>query len=444
VKRIIVGSDQVAVSLKEAVLQHLRGRRLEAIDAGTQSPDVVVDYPDYAQRVAQAVSRGDADGGIVMCGTGLGVSIAANKVAGARAALCHDVFTAHQARAHNDANILAMGAYIVSPQRMLGIVDEWLDTPFEGGRHTARVKSLDRFLPALQTAGPAFDPSQFRYAMALSQRRSVFGPLIFAGRLEEGFAVLAKAGFHCVELSIRNANDMPLEELRGLLDRYGLQVTALATGQGCLHDGLCLSSADPDVHAAAVKRIEEIIAYAEPLHADVILGGVRGKCSGTPDEQARQREQAVKAYQDCDRCAQQRGVRLLLEPINRYETNLVNTAAEALAFLDAAGTRVTKLLLDTFHMNIEEVHIPTTLRMAGERLGYVHIVDSNRQAPGQGHIPFQEIFETLGRMGYRGTISAEVLPLPDDDSAVLRTANFLASLGVPMGTTFSNETTRIS
>lgn len=430
-KRIIVGCDHVAVSLKEAVRNHLEQRGVDVVDIGTDSPDVIVDYPDYAQKVALSVAAHEVDGGIVICGTGLGVSIAANKVPGARAALCHDVYTAHQARAHNDANILAMGAWIVSPQRMESIVNEWLDTPFEGGRHVARVNVLDRYISGQRSDSP-FDPTVFRYAMALSFRSTVFGPVLFSGRVEQGFTALAEAGFHFVELSVRSAEDMPLDNLCGLLKKHGLQVTALATGQGCLHDGLCFTATELELRRAAVRRLEAIIDLASRLGADVIFGGVRGKLTGSPEDQALQREMAMESFRRCDSYASRRGVRLLIEPINRYETNFINTAAEALEFIDETGSGSAKLLLDAFHMNIEEVDIPATLRMAGERLGYFHIVDSNRRVPGQGHLDLKSVLEILYGIGYRGTVSFEILPVPDDESAVLHARHFLAAMGVPM------------
>lgn len=427
-KRIAVGCDQVSLPLKEAVLELLRKRGVDAVDTGAHTPEIVVDYPDYAQKVALAVSAHEVDGGIVICGTGLGASIAANKVRGVRAALCHDVFTAHQARAHNDANILAMGAWIVSPQRMESIVDEWLNVSFEGGRHTARVNILDRFFDLPQPHS-TFDADAFRYAMALSFRNTLFGPVLFSGRVEQGFSALSNAGFRFVELSMRKAEDIAAEDLGRLLQKHSLQVTALATGQGCIHDQLCFTAVDPQLQQASVQRFKTIIDLAAHLGTSVIFGGVRGKLSGTSIEQSHQKEKVMESFLECDQYAEKRGVPLLIEPINRYETNFINNAAEALEFIDQTGCKSTKVLLDAFHMNIEEVDIPTTLRLTGERLGYFHIADSNRQAPGQGHLNFKSIFESLYQMGYHGTISAEILPLPDDDSAVMRTRNFLEMLG---------------
>lgn len=431
-RKIHISSDHVSLVLKEAVVQHLRQRGCTVIDHGTFSADVMVDYHDYAQKVALAVAAEPGGAGIVICGTGLGASIAANKVRGVRAALCHDVFTAHQARAHNDANVLAMGGWVVSPQRMPWIVNEWLDTPFEGGRHVARVIALDRHIPVTDNESRQFDPNQFNYSMALSIKPTLFGPVLFGGRLEEGLKALSSAGFGHVELSLRNADDLPFAELESLLNKYHLQVSALATGQGCIHDQLCLVTTDPDLHQAALKRLEAIIELGSRLNADVILGGVRGKLTGSQEEQAAQRVAFTESVLHCSRYAEKFGVPLLLEAINRYETNLINSAAEAVAFINEIGVSNIKVLLDTFHMNIEEVDIPTAIRMTGDRLGYLHIVDSNRHAPGQGHVDIQAVLSALAGSGYQGIVSAEILPLPDDASAVLRTANYLESIGVQM------------
>ncbi|MDE6614167.1 MAG: ribose 5-phosphate isomerase B, partial [Clostridia bacterium] len=101
-----------------------------------------VDYPDYALKVAEAVSQGKADKGIILCGTGIGISMAANKVKGIRAAVCHDLFTAQMCAQHNDANVLSMGGRVVSEELAAQMTQIWLDTPFEGGRHSGRVNKI--------------------------------------------------------------------------------------------------------------------------------------------------------------------------------------------------------------------------------------------------------------------------------------------------------------
>ncbi len=139
--RIAVASDHAGFDLKAAVKDHLATAGHTVIDCGTDSP-APVDYPGFCAAAARAVVRGEADLGIVMGGSGQGEQIAANKVHGARAALCHDEFTARLSRQHNNANVLALGARILAPQLALVVLDEWLASEFEGGRHQARIDQL--------------------------------------------------------------------------------------------------------------------------------------------------------------------------------------------------------------------------------------------------------------------------------------------------------------
>ncbi len=139
--KIALGCDHAAYQLKEQVKAHLQDMGLEVKDFGTFD-ETSVDYPDYAFFVGKSVVSGECEKGIVLCGTGIGISIAANKIPGVRAALCHDLFTARACRQHNNANILAMGARVLEPEMALQIVDVWLQTEFEGGRHQRRLDKI--------------------------------------------------------------------------------------------------------------------------------------------------------------------------------------------------------------------------------------------------------------------------------------------------------------
>ena len=135
---IAIGSDHGGYALKQAIMKHLEKKGLEYKDYGTYTEDSC-DYPIYGEAVARAVSAGECERGIVICGTGIGISMAANKVKGVRAALCGDCYGAEFTRLHNDANILALGARVVGEGLALKIVDTFLETGFEGGRHARRV-----------------------------------------------------------------------------------------------------------------------------------------------------------------------------------------------------------------------------------------------------------------------------------------------------------------
>lgn len=133
-----IGCDHGGLRLKEEIKNFLASKELTFKDFGTYTTEAV-DYPDISRQVAQAVADGECTRGIIICGTGIGVSIAANKVKGIRAALCHDVYSAQMSREHNDANVLTMGERVIGPGLALAIVDKWLNTEFAGGRHSRRV-----------------------------------------------------------------------------------------------------------------------------------------------------------------------------------------------------------------------------------------------------------------------------------------------------------------
>lgn len=141
--RIAVGSDHAAFQHKQYIVRELREEGNEVQDFGAQSTEPY-DYPDAARAVAKAVSSGTADRGVLMCGTGLGMCMTANKVHGIRAAACHDEYTTIMSRSHNDANVLCLGGRVMDPQKAMQLVHLWLKTPFEGGRHQRRVDKITK------------------------------------------------------------------------------------------------------------------------------------------------------------------------------------------------------------------------------------------------------------------------------------------------------------
>jgi ribose 5-phosphate isomerase B len=142
--KIAIGSDHAGFKLKETVKEFLKTSGIEVIDFGTHSEESA-DYPDFAFPVAEAVVKKEFDFGILICGTGIGMSITANKVAGIRAALCNDLFTANYSKEHNDANVLCMGGRIVGEGLAKAIVQTWLERKFQGGRHERRVKKIEEY-----------------------------------------------------------------------------------------------------------------------------------------------------------------------------------------------------------------------------------------------------------------------------------------------------------
>ena len=150
--KIAIGSDHAGFGLKEDILGLLKSLNIDIVDCGTNTTESV-DYPDFGARVSALVSSGEVERGILICGTGLGMSMVANKYPNVRAALCNDLFSAKMSRMHNDANILVMGGRVIGKDLAAEIVKVWLSTPFEGERHQKRLNKIKKIEEKLNTNG---------------------------------------------------------------------------------------------------------------------------------------------------------------------------------------------------------------------------------------------------------------------------------------------------
>jgi ribose 5-phosphate isomerase B len=147
---LFIGCDHAGFALKQIIVKVLQGLSLTVKDLGCDCEEISVNYPDLAYQVVQAILENPGSRGILICGTGLGMSIAANRFPGIRAALCQELYTARMSRLHNDANLLVMGGRIVGPGLAQEIVNVWLTTPFEGGRHQERLNLIETLPPLVQ------------------------------------------------------------------------------------------------------------------------------------------------------------------------------------------------------------------------------------------------------------------------------------------------------
>lgn len=265
-------------------------------------------------------------------------------------------------------------------------------------------------------------------SFATSAAPTVFGPMLFAGRVPEAIEAAAEFGYQGIEISVRSAQELDWDLLREALDRHGLALSALGSGRIFLEDGLSFSDPDLAIRGAASFRVGELIDLAAGFGALVIIGLVRGARPSSGDG-SREREWIAECLGECADRAAGAGIGLVVEPINRYETVFCNTSAETLELIARVDRRNVGLLLDVFHMNIEEASIAAAIRSAGDRLQYFHVVDSNRWAPGFGHVDYAEIAAALQAVGYAGWMSAEILPRPDDYAAARQARAFVAGLG---------------
>lgn len=262
------------------------------------------------------------------------------------------------------------------------------------------------------------------YATTAIGELSPGAPLLLQGDLLEAVSKTAELGYQTMEIHVVEPALFPVRLLADACGAHRIRVASIVTGRVYTKRHKCITSPDPENREAAMKELYAYVDIAAELQAadGVLIGWVKGKrpenAEGFDDLLAAQLGQ-LAAY------ASQKKQRLLIEVINRYETNVFNTCAQTLDFLTRYDIPNAYIHLDTFHMNIEERDQAAAIRLAGNRLGYMHFADSNRLSPGSGHIDFVPVLQALEEVGYRGSLSVECLPLPDGETAA---ANSIAVL----------------
>ena len=272
-----------------------------------------------------------------------------------------------------------------------------------------------------------------KLSIVVSTQPASFSALAYKGKLEANLKKIATLGYDGVELAIRDPKSIDPEYLSATLADNNLEVPAIGTGQAFAEEGFSFTSPKEDIREASIHRIKAQIDFATHFEATIIIGLIRGTVE-EPAKEVRAQEWLQEALEDCAKYASLENVTLAIEPINRYETNLINTVAEGLALLEKVGSESLGLLLDTFHMNIEEPSIEESVRMADERIFHFHVADSNRWYPGAGHIDFGRVVDVLHQIGYDGYLSAEILPLPDSDTCAKKTIDFMNRTLTVLGT----------
>lgn len=253
------------------------------------------------------------------------------------------------------------------------------------------------------------------------------GPFVFHAPLAEGFALAEESGFDAVELFLPGPEDVSVEEIQFLSEKHGLGIAAVGTGAGMLKHGLSLTDPSGETRAAALDFLLRMIAFGGQLGAPAILGSMQGKHGGgVSKEQALQ--WLAAALRAAGAAAADHHVPFIYEPLNRYETNLINRLGEGVEFIEGESLENIVLLGDLFHMNIEEPDPAAAILVAGKHLGHLHYADSNRRAMGFGHTDPKPIIAALREIGFSGHLSAEILPLPDPMTAARQTIQSIHSV----------------
>lgn len=241
-------------------------------------------------------------------------------------------------------------------------------------------------------------------------------PFLFEGAFSDGIAYAKRLGYDCVEIHAQSSDELKSPELAGALEKHQIRISALGTGRLYVNTGLSLTDPDAKIRAEAICQLKEFIHAAQQFHCLVILGCIRGNIP-SPNARPATLKLLGESMKELDQYASTRDVTMVFEPINRYENNYLCNTYEIADFLTKNDLHNIKMMIDTFHMNIEERDIRQSILDNWAHIAYVHFADSNRWYPGMGHLDFHMILETLLSRGYNGTISAECLPLPTKEEA---------------------------
>ncbi len=268
------------------------------------------------------------------------------------------------------------------------------------------------------------DNPALKLAVAIADTGAPPSAFVVWRGFEESMAKAARFGYQGVELALRRADDVHPDRLEQLLGEHRLEVSAISTGQLYGTDGLCLIHPDVDIRSAAHSALADLIRLAARFGRKVNIGRARGQAAGVGGAEPAL-QMLIDALRHLADIAAPLGVQLIIEPVNRYEVDLIHTLDEAADLLRAIDSPAVGMMADVFHMNIEDARIGRSIESAAPWLSYVHLADSNRLAPGWGHLDFGEVFQSLGKTGYRGWVTAEILPKPDPDAAARQAADFL-------------------
>lgn len=269
-----------------------------------------------------------------------------------------------------------------------------------------------------------------KLSVVISTQPTQFQAATFSGDLDENLKKIAQMGYVGAELAVREPKLLNIDILQESLKQNHLQVPAIGTGQAWGEEGLSFTDPDVFIRKQTIERIKSHIPLASRFKAVIIIGLVRGIVKNTVS-QAQAMDWLVHALKECCESASAEGVQLALEPINRYETSLINNVQEGMQLISQVQAANFGLLLDTFHMNIEEADLESSIKNCNTRIYHFHVADSNRLYPGGGHLKFPSILTALHETGYSRFVSGEFLPKPDVDTAARENIRFLSSLDIP-------------
>jgi len=254
---------------------------------------------------------------------------------------------------------------------------------------------------------------------------SLFGNLkverglsLFPGDLEKAFSVAKELGFDGIEISVADPEEISLYKVKDLVSKCQVGISAIATGGAAVRDGLIFSSPDESIRQSAVQRIKKHIDFASHFKAVVVIGLIKGWIIGNYSQSE---DYITECLKECNEYVKERSIDIALEPINRFQEDFFHSILDCKNYLDKVQLSNVKMMIDSFHMNIEEADMWESIRKAKDYIIHVHYSDNNRLAPGMGHFDFPKMTKVLKEINYSGYISAEILPIPDSYTAATQT-----------------------
>ncbi|MBT8359380.1 MAG: sugar phosphate isomerase/epimerase [Deltaproteobacteria bacterium] len=238
---------------------------------------------------------------------------------------------------------------------------------------------------------------------------------------EESIIKAADLGYHGIELALKTADDINPNKLSSWLSKHNMEVSCISTGQVFATLGLYFTHPDASMRRKVIDLFSGLINLAGDFGQMVNVGRTRGFIGEGQSQEEAEQLFIDTSRQICD-IASEHGVTIIIEPVNRYEINFVNNLDQGAELLVKVGRENLGLMPDVFHMNIEDAQIGASLSKHADLVKYIHFADSNRWAPGWGHLDFDDVFEGLRKGNFDGWASIEILPEPDPDSAARKAA----------------------
>lgn len=247
-----------------------------------------------------------------------------------------------------------------------------------------------------------------RNILALSVVDHIIGgaPYMCQGDFAQRIRFAKALGYDGVELNISDPERLNLPAIRQAVAETGVKITAFGTGRVYVNEHISLTDSDPDIRKQAFSRLVTFSHIAAEFGAKVIIGCIRGNIAA-PEDTQRVLDTLARTLTELEQTVSGDDIRFVMEPINRYENNFLCNVADTAQFIHTAGLTRTKLLMDTFHMNIEDPDLVETIHAYGPDTAYVHLADSNRKYPGLGHTDFPALLKAFRDIGYDGPYCAE-------------------------------------